>query len=94
MLDNLGEEDTVTEIARNVSFGPTEGNLVDPVVDHLQIIFSDFGCSAGADDFLEVGILLLLLHLHERSGVVEGYLLLLVVGWRPSNNKLLLLLLL
>ena len=35
MLDDLGEKNAIAEIARNVSFGPTERDLVHPVVDHL-----------------------------------------------------------
>ena len=35
MLDDLGEENAIAEVARNVSFGPTERDLVHPVVDYL-----------------------------------------------------------
>ena len=35
MLDDLGEKHAIAEVARNVSFGPTEGDLVHPVVDNL-----------------------------------------------------------
>mgnify|MGYP006889530914 CR=1 FL=1 len=76
VLHDLGEEDPVREVARNVALGPAEGDLVHPVVDGLQVLLRDvFGVE------LQPWLLLLLLqlHLHEhlRGQLVLRELLLL-----------------
>ena len=52
MLHDFRHQDSVGKVARNVTLGPTQRNLIYPVVDGLQVVFRNLISRSGLHLYL------------------------------------------